>query len=243
MGTFKQSLTMYFHNAGATPNLVGSRICMLNVEENDVYTGSEETADVAKLLDFDDDYVDMGLPSGTLWARKNLGATKETDYGFYAAWGEKMAYENAAARNAALGRSDGFTTDAYQASSIGGNLTLENDAAHCLLGSTWKMPSTEQFAELFNALYTTNQWVTNYKGISGLNGRLLTSVANGNTLFFPAVGIYSGTSLSSIGSSGYYWSSSYVSATDAYRLYFNSSNVNPLSDGQRRYGFSIRPVK
>ena len=33
-------------------------------------------------------YVDLGLPSGTLWATCNVGAVNPTDYGDYFAWGE-----------------------------------------------------------------------------------------------------------------------------------------------------------
>ena len=33
-------------------------------------------------------FVDLGLPSGLIWATKNLGATTETEYGYYYAWGE-----------------------------------------------------------------------------------------------------------------------------------------------------------
>ena len=34
------------------------------------------------------EYVDLGLPSGTLWATCNVGASKPEDYGDYFAWGE-----------------------------------------------------------------------------------------------------------------------------------------------------------
>ena len=41
----------------------------------------------------DEEFVDLGLPSGTLWATKNLGASSKTDYGLYFAWGETTGYE------------------------------------------------------------------------------------------------------------------------------------------------------
>ena len=33
------------------------------------------------------EYVDLGLPSGTLWATRNVGADKPEDIGDYFAWG------------------------------------------------------------------------------------------------------------------------------------------------------------
>ena len=33
-------------------------------------------------------YVDLGLPSGTKWAKCNVGAATETDYGDYFQWGD-----------------------------------------------------------------------------------------------------------------------------------------------------------
>ena len=39
------------------------------------------------------DYVDLGLPSGTLWATCNIGASKPEDFGNYFAWGETTGYD------------------------------------------------------------------------------------------------------------------------------------------------------
>ena len=61
--------------------------------------------------------------------------------------------------------------------------------------------------------------------------------------FFPASGNYNGTTLNNRGSNGNYWSSSFISATNAYNLNFNSSNVNPANNNNRRYGFSVRAVQ
>lgn len=62
------------------------------------------------------------------------------------------------------------------------------------------------------------------------------------TLFFPAAGNYNGTSLNNRGSNGNYWSSSWISATNARNLNFNSSSVNPQNSNNRRNGFSLRGV-
>lgn len=205
------------------------------------------------LLFNNDDVVDMGLPSGTLWAKHNIGATKETDYGWYFAWGERMGYENAAARNAALGRNDGFTQAAYDttsAAAITTNLTANNDVAHLLLGGKWKMPSRTQYAELFNSDNTdfidangnvisgTDKRTT----INGVVGVLLRSKHNKNKLFFPAAGRYYGTSLSGRGTSGDCWSSSVGTSPKALYLDFGSSYVYPQDSGNMCVGRSVRAV-
>ena len=43
--------------------------------------GNKETAN-------DQLYVDLGLPSGLKWAKCNVGAKKESDYGIMFAWGQ-----------------------------------------------------------------------------------------------------------------------------------------------------------
>ncbi|MBQ4388021.1 MAG: hypothetical protein II822_10520 [Prevotella sp.] len=62
-------------------------------------------------------------------------------------------------------------------------------------------------------------------------------------IFLPASGNYNGTSLNNRGSNGNYWSASWNSQTNAYNLNFNSSNVNPQNNNNRRLGFPVRPVQ
>ena len=62
-------------------------------------------------------------------------------------------------------------------------------------------------------------------------------------IFFPASGNYNGTTLNNRGSNGNYWSSSYISETNAYNMNFNSDGVNPANNNNRRYGFSVRAVQ
>jgi len=52
--------------------------------------------EVKSTLDYE--YVDLGLPSGTLWAKCNIGANSETDYGLYFAWGETQGYADASTK-------------------------------------------------------------------------------------------------------------------------------------------------
>ncbi|MBQ4299653.1 MAG: hypothetical protein II763_04965, partial [Bacteroidales bacterium] len=102
------------------------------------------------------------------------------------------------------------------------------------------MPTDAEWTELRTKCTWT--WVTNYNG-SGINGRLVSSKTNGNSIFFPAAGYRSDSGLYSAGSRGLYWSSSLD--TD---YPFHAWNVDFLSDrvdrdyGSRYYGLSVRPV-
>ena len=186
------------------------------------------------LILYQDELVDMGLPSGTLWAKKNLGATSETGWGWYFSWGNIDPHQEGAGydfSDATYANTDG--------AALTSNITAANDAATQNLGSKWRLPTEADFVELFSSDYTTNAWTT----VNSVAGRLVTSKANGNTLFFPAAGDYSGTSLYYRGSNGLYWSSTWISATDARHSYFNSSGVNPQYSYSRRYGFSVRAVQ
>lgn len=130
--------------------------------------------------------VDLGLPSGILWMDRNIGANAPENYGLYFAWGETTGYANAAARNTALGREDGFTQDSYQASGIKGNLDLAHDAANVALGGYWRMPTKNEIQEMIsNCDLSTRE-------VNGIAGVVFTSKINGKTIFFPNNGSYDG---------------------------------------------------
>lgn len=173
----------------------------------------------------------MGLPSGLLWDKCNIGADAPEGYGDYFSWGNTDAH--------AEGSGYDFSQAVYDTTpgaAITANLSLSQDAARANLGAPWRMPTAAEFKELYDNC--TIVWTT----LNGVNGRLFTSNVNGNTLFFPTAGSYNGTSLNGRGSYGLYWSSTYSSATSARSLSFNSSNVSPQYNINRRYGFSVRAV-
>lgn len=173
----------------------------------------------------------MGLPSGLLWASCNVGSSDPVKPGIYFSWGNTEGH--------AEGSGYDFSQAVYEttpAAAITTNLSLSQDAARAVLGAPWRMPTSAEYEELYNNCTTV--WTM----LNGVYGRLFTSNVNGNTLFLPAAGGYNGTSLNSRGSRGYYWSSSYLSATNARYLSFSSSNVNPQSIDSRRFGFSVRAV-
>ena len=204
------------------------------------------------------EYVDLGLPSGTLWATMNIGASSPEDYGDYFAWGETTGYN---------GGKTTFNWSTYKycnedqtaltkyCSSINfgyngftDNLTeleLTDDAAYVNWGSDWRMPSQEQFAELINSEYTTSEWTT----LNGVNGRLITSIVpgyEGNSIFLPAAGyLYGASNFGERGSRADYWSRTLRTdyPADAKKLGFTSDAISSGSVGGRNYGRSVRPVR
>ena len=195
------------------------------------------------------EYVDLGLPSGTLWATCNVGASKPEEYGDYIAWGETEPKSDFSWSTYKYfkGTSDAMTMTKYCTDSGWGTvdnkteLEPSDDAATVNWGSGWQMPSLEQCAELFNSNYTTTTWTT----LNGKYGRKITSMSNGNSIFLPAAGYRSGPSLNYAGSYGLYWSRSLDTSYNicAYYLYFNSSNIYTLNYVDRCYGQSVRPVR
>lgn len=177
-------------------------------------------------------WVDLGLPSGLLWAKANLGATLPESYGLYFSWGNVDGHVAGAGYN--------FSQPVYDdtpAADITANLSLEQDAARAYLGAPWRMPTAAEFQELIeNCTYV---WTT----LNGVYGYLFTSNQNGNTLFIPAAGRYDGLSLNSRGSVGFYWSSTYYSAEGARLMNFYGSSLNPNDHIGRRYGVSVRAVR
>lgn len=203
-------------------------------------------------------FVDLGLPSGLKWAQGNIvkngskyeiGA--ETDYGAYVSWGNIEPHFSANGSTFDDGYNWGSSNSGPYASTPGASIAFTAqgqgfaedsgyDAARELLGGKWKMPTTADFKELNDNC--TSEWVANYNN-SGVAGRLFTSKINGATLFFPAAGYGSSSSVYYRGSNGYYWSRSLYNADYGYGLYFNSSHVTPQGRNYRYDGFSVRAVQ
>ena len=203
------------------------------------------------------EYVDLGLPSGLKWAKCNLGASKQSDYGDYYAWGEttpKTDYTWATYKWMQAGTSgwqyitkytfaDGKTGGIWYDSAgnfIGDNKTVldaADDAATANLGSPWRMPTFDEIQELRDNCTWT--WTTQ----DGVNGYQVDG-PNGNAIFLPAAGGREDSGLKFAGSWGYYWSSLlHTNASNGARsLDFDS--VRHDWDGYNRFlGCSIRPVR
>ena len=188
------------------------------------------------------DAVDLGLPSGLLWATCNVGAETPEDYGDYFAWGETQSkdYYDWSTYQHCNGSYNTLTKycnrSDYGYNGFTDNLTTllpEDDAASTNWGTGWRMPTKEEWQELYNN--TTCTWTTQ----NGVNGCLLIA-SNGNSLFLPAAG---DSGLSYTGSHGLYWSSSLPinDPLDAWNLGFYS-DYSDMDVNGRYYGFSVRPV-
>ena len=170
------------------------------------------------------EYVDLGLPSGLLWATFNVGATAPEEYGNHYAWGEIETKDDYSVSSS--------LTYGMELGDISGN--PQYDAAAANWGGEWRMPTKAEFDELLNNC--TWEWTTQNE----VNGYLVTG-PNGNSIFLPAAGYRDGTSLYGDGSYGYYWSSTPYGSNNAYLLGFYSGYHYTNWD-YRYYGRSVRPV-
>ena len=194
------------------------------------------------------EWVDLGLPSGLLWATCNLGATTPEEYGDYYAWGEtatKEVYNWSTYKYCTVDAEGELATlTKYNTSIVYGtpdNLTtLEamDDAAAQKLGDGARMPTKAEWEELISN--TTAEWTQ----VNGVNGRKFTA-SNGKSLFLPAAGFRSGSELRCAGEQGHYWSSSLREGSPRYawNFYFDSGYQDVNSDLNRGGGKSVRPVR
>ena len=190
-------------------------------------------------------WVDLGLPSGLLWAKCNLGANAPEEYGNYYAWGETTTKDVYEWSTYAYGNDTNALTKYCDNAEYGLNGFTDNlttlqamdDAATAALGSGARMPTKEEWQELINN--TTVEWTT----MNGVNGRKFTA-ANGNTLFLPAAGFRVGSELRLAGSFGNCWSSSLVTGSpdNAWDFFFVSIERS-MRSLYRCCGFSVRAVR
>lgn len=175
--------------------------------------------------------VDLGL--SVKWADHNVGATNPEDYGGYFAWGETAT------------KSD-YSWTSYKYCNgtqetcidIGSHISgTQYDVAHVQWGGSWRMPTHEEFQELYSKC--TRTWST----YNGVNGYKFVG-PNGNSLFLPAAGSRWDKDVGSQGSYGYYWSDTVNSDYSSFTWYlsFDSGYVYPDSNSNRYGGFSVRPV-
>lgn len=222
-------------------------------------------------------YVDMGLPSGVKWAKANIDVSTTSgftelsgevspyvyDCSFFS-WGNTDAHNPTSASsfspyswggvNSAEPWYDGQVYGSTPGNSVTGNLSPSMDAARANLGAPWRLPTTTEFAELFNNINyidasgnvidtsQANKLVT-MNGIVGLRLRSKVSGFEDKELFFPCSGNGVGSSRDNRSGDGLYWSSSFLSSRFARHLYFASGGVYPQYYNSRYYGFAVRPVQ
>ena len=165
------------------------------------------------------DVIDLGLPTGTLWADRNIGASSPEEAGYYFAWGEIEP------------KNGKYDWNTYRYNDNPKQLPPSNDAATQNWDSDWRMPTKEQFDELLKYC----EWKWDGKGYKVIG-------KNGNSIYIPAAG-YRYEKLEGEGQGGLYWSSSLREGyTDlAWSLYFSSVNRYTRYDS-RHYGFPVRAV-
>jgi len=217
----------------------GTRGAVPVLAEN-VYLTSGIGVYVATAIDFNYPCVDLGLPSGLLWATCNVGATTPEGYGDYFAWGETQPKNYYGWENYLYyegGEYPWITCTKYDYDGLS-TLLSEDDAATAQWGANWRMPTTEEWQELLNN--TTGEWTTQ----NGVNGLLLTAL-NGNSLFLPAAGHHYYDDFSNV---NYYWSSSldyyWHCEAGAHDFYIINDSFNfEVYRMARCSGCPVRPVR
>ena len=188
--------------------------------------------------------VDLGLTSGTLWAANNVGAepgsTPESYYGNYYAWGETETKSNYTWDNYAFGSQTPFSKYDTDSKTV---LEAVDDVATITYGSNYRMPTIDECQELINE--TDNGWVTDYNGISGLNGyKFMKKSDHSVFIFIPAAGFFNGSSLVATGGDGHVWSSSLKSDYSNYAQWLNFISSKAYTGYfYRCYGYSVRAIK
>lgn len=206
------------------------------------------------------EYVDLGLPSGLKWATCNLGASHPEDFGGYYQWGGLgdvadrsiyLAWDNSPDHTGS-DENTGWTKYVHSAHSSYWSgpgspdnknvLDPDDDVAHVKWGGDWRMPTLKDWKELRDSDNCSWTWTT----INDIYGYKVQSLKPGytdNWIFLPAAGERYGSTLDSVLTYGFYWSSSLCSieSNSADGVMFHHSKV--FSSICNRYtGQSIRPV-
>lgn len=213
----------------------------------------------------------MGLPSGVLWAPCNIDVSRpngfakspyQYDCSFFS-WGNVDGHNptgpssfspwNWGGVNSQEPWYDGQVYGNTPGNTLTGNIPVgvEFDAARANIGLPWRMPTSDELAELIENIIYINadgSEVETTKAdkrvtINGIIGIYLQSKINGAKIFFACAGYGIGTTLVQRGIAGFYWSSSMISSRYCRRMIFDAGGVNPQNGaGNRSYGFAVRPV-
>lgn len=190
-------------------------------------------------------FVDLGLPSGVLWAEANIGAALIGDAGNYYAWGETETKESFGADTY---KYNGVSNDTFtkRTGSNGSVIELkkENDAAYVNWGAPCRMPTKEECAELANTENCT--WSFTQAKTSdgeGVGGYIVKSTKNDNYIFLPLCGWKDGSTLNYYQYEGHYLSNMLEDelGINAYTLYFTTNNFQQATGGAD-FGMAVRPV-
>lgn len=215
-------------------------------------------------------YVDLGLPSGLLWATRNIDATQKNGFSKSAyqyeasffSWGNVDGHNPTSVGSFAPWNWGGVNNAApWYAGQVYGDtkgntlqtdipVNNEYDAARHVLGGSWRMPTSAEFQELLANCSFINASGSEIPAtqadkritLNGIVGIYLESNINGKRLFFSCSGGGFGTSRYNRTVTGYYWSSTWDSEQKCMILQVNNGGVNPQLSYVRYCGFNIRPV-
>jgi len=199
-------------------------------------------------------YVDLDLPSGTLWATCNVGADKPTDYGKYFQWGDINGYTKKQ-----VGKDKDFNFDDYKWNPSGNGRTftkyntccatldLEDDTANFHMKGDWHMPTPEQIKELIDNTTHSWGWHTHsweWHNLDDVKGMRFTSKQDtSKSIFIPAAGFAFDGSVHDIGNEADIWSSmldkSYINYSQYLLL---TSGYVCLDNYYHCCGFPVRGV-
>ena len=195
-----------------------------------------------------EDFVDLNLPSGTLWAKCNLGAEKETDFGKFFQWGDTQGYSGVDDDEHWFDWNDykfGCNESLTKYNVLDNNLILDKEDDPVFAATCGKMmtPTKEQLQELID--FTNHEWTT----IDGVNGMKFWKkdteepTDSESYIFIPAAGVCLHGRRDDVGSWGSVWSAScYESFVNlAWYMVFNAGDVY-MDFGGRCFGFSVRGV-
>lgn len=189
-------------------------------------------------------FVDLGLPSGLVWATYNVGATAPTEYGGYYAWGELSPKTRFSWNNYRFCKGGDkyqmtkyVTVSGYGTNDLKDVLEPMDDAATVNWSSAWRMPTKVEMNEMFQNCTWEKVKDLNGTGVAGILG---TSINNGKTIFIPAAGYYSDNELRSVGDYVYLWSSTLYAIYS--NIAYHSADSACESYTYRYHGYQIRAV-
>lgn len=205
------------------------------------------------LLECPDDHhphmIDLGLPSGTLWACCNVGASRPEDHGGYYAWGETWTKDTYSFESYNYGNGN------FNFQDIGSDIAgTSYDVATVKWKSPWRMPTAEQCKELVENCTSQRLLVAFIGGSGGQEVYYVITGPSGGSIKLPAIGYMSGAN-NYDPYNAYYWTST-LGAYNSSSYYLRCSEYNNEQSGTtysyfeviddahrvRYYGHPVRPV-
>lgn len=209
-------------------------------------------------------YVDMGLPSGLLWATRNMDVTQKNGFAIstyqydcsYFSWGNIDGH-NRTSQNSVSPYSFGEANDSEPYVSSKGaqiqypeTLSDDNDPATVHCGNHWRTPTAEDFFELIENVnfidadgkIIPDSVINKNVNVNGIVGLFMMSKINAKKIFISAGGWVNNNSIAGLGSNGRYWTKILSSQIRAFDFAWNDSIVVTNDINPRYRGFTIRPV-